>query len=201
MLGESKKIKKYCYNCWAAKQAENSNIFGQENDKGEPLTTCHGYWTIDYNLKKWFILDEVLENEEDLVTISIESELKITDVEWSDNLTDPDSEMYLDMQNELEGDMTDVFCDDENSTFAMVDNDTCSIEVTNFTEGSVIIQFFLTKMELNSTLQKKADSDFLAEMGEKMNKKGLKKFKVDKKSLKISKYLAISWWNCIVGSL
>merc|ERR1712064_265001 len=130
-------------------------------------------------------VDDVLENEEDLVTISIESELKITDVEWSDNLTDPDSEMYLDMQNELEGDMTDVFCDDEHGTFAMVDNDTCSIEVTNFTEGSVIIQFFLTKMELNSTLQKKADSDFLAEMGEKMNKKGLKKFKVDKKSLKI----------------
>ena len=133
-----------------------------------------------------------MENEEDLVEVSIESELKITDVEWSDNLTDPNSEMYLEMQNDLEGDMTDVFCDDENSTFAMVDNDTCSIEVTNFTEGSVIIQFFLTKMELNSTLQKKADSDFLAEMGEKMNKKGLKKFKVDKRSLKISKYIARS---------
>ena len=118
-----------------------------------------------------------MENEEDLVEVSIESELKITDVEWSDNLTDPDSEMYLEMQDDLEGDMTDVFCDDENSTFAMVANDTCSIEVTNFTEGSVIVHFSLTKMELNSTLQKKADSDILAEMGEKMNKKGLKKFK------------------------
>ena len=134
----------------------------------------------------------MLEIEEDLVEMVIESELKITDIEWNNNLTAPDSEMYLEMQNNLEEDMTDVFCDDKNSTFAMVANDTCSIEVTNFTEGSVIIQFFLTKMELNSTLQKKADSDFLAEMGEKMNKKGLKKFKVDKKSLKISNYLAIS---------
>ena len=133
----------------------------------------------------------MLEIEEDLVEMVIESELKITNIKWNNNLTAPDSEMYLEMQNDLEEDMTDVFCDDENSTFSMVANDTCSIEVTNFTEGSVIIQFFLTKMELNSTLQKKADSDFLAEMGEKMNKKGLKKFKVDKKSLKISNYLAI----------
>ena len=46
-------------------------------------------------------------------------------------------------------------------------------------------------MELNSTLQNKADSDILAEMGEKINKKGLKKFKVDKKSIKISKSLDI----------
>ena len=121
----------------------------------------------------------------------IESELKITDVEWNNNLTDPDSEMYLEMQNNLEEDMTEVFCDDENSTFAMVANDTCSIEVTNFTEGSVIVHFFLTKMELNSTMQNKADSDFLAEMGEKINKKGLKKFKVDKKSLKISKCIDV----------
>ena len=129
--------------------------------------------------------------DEDKVEVSIESELKITDVEWNDNLTDPDSEMALGLRIEAEEDLTDVFCDDENSTFAMVANDTCSIEVTNFTEGSVIIQFFLTKMELNSTLQKKADSDILAEMGEKINKKGLKKFKVDKKSFKISKSLDI----------
>ena len=94
-----------------------------------------------------------MEIEEDLVEVSIESELKITDVEWNDTYTDPDSEGALELQDALERDMTDLFCDDENSTFAMVDNDTCSIEVTNFTEGSVIIQFFLTKMELNSTLQ------------------------------------------------
>ena len=133
----------------------------------------------------------MLEIEEDLVEMVIESELKITDIEWNNNLTAPDSEMYLEMQNNLEEDMTDVFCDDKNSTFAMVANDTCSIEVTNFTEGSVIVHFSLTKMELNSTLQKKADSDILAEMGEKINKKGLKKFKVDKKSFKISKSLDI----------
>ena len=33
--------------------------------------------------------------EEDLVEVVIDSELKITDVEWNDNLTDPNSEMYL----------------------------------------------------------------------------------------------------------
>ena len=132
--------------------------------------------------------------EEDLVELVIDSELKITDVEWSDNLTDPDSEMYLEMQNDLEEEMTDVFCDEVevNSTFSLVDNSTCSIEVTAFTEGSVIVAFFLTKMDLNSTLQSKDDADILAEMEEKLNKKGMKKFKVDKKSLKISKHLALS---------
>jgi hypothetical protein len=130
--------------------------------------------------------------EEDLVELVIDSELKITDVEWSDNLTDPDSEMYLEMQNDLEEEMTAVFCDEENSTFAMVDNNTCSVEVTNFTEGSVNVMFSITKMDLNSTLQSKDDADILAEMEEKLNKKGMKKFKVDKKSLKISKHLALS---------
>ena len=53
-----------------------------------------------------------MENEDDLVELVIDSELKITDVEWSDNLTNPDSEMFLQMQNDLEEDMTEVFCDD-----------------------------------------------------------------------------------------
>ena len=53
-----------------------------------------------------------MEIEDDLVELVIDSELKITDVEWSDNLTNPDSEMFLQMQNDLEEDMTEVFCDD-----------------------------------------------------------------------------------------
>ena len=55
----------------------------------------------------------------------------------------------------------------------------------------MIVSFSMTKMELNSTLQTKEDADFLAEMGHQMSKKGMKRFKMDKKSLKISKKLSL----------
>ena len=42
-------------------------------------------------------------------------------------------------------------------------------------------------MDLFSTLQTKSDADILAEMEEKIKRVGLKKFKVDMESLKISK--------------
>ena len=115
----------------------------------------------------------------------IESELKITDIDWSDNLTNPDSEMFLEMQDDLEEEMTLLFCDEANSTFELVENDTCSVEVTNFTVGSVIVGFSLTKLELSSEVEEEADE--LDRMREKISKKGMKKYKVDKESLKISK--------------
>ena len=123
-------------------------------------------------------------SKEYLVEVVIDSELKITDVEWSNDLNDPESEMYIEMQNDFEEDMELILCDEVNST---LQNDTCSVQVTGFTEGSVNVLFSLIKIVLEILEIEKDDADILAEMAEKISTKGMKKFKVDEKSLKISK--------------
>ena len=109
-------------------------------------------------------------------------------------MSDPESEYFTEMQYELEDEMTEVFCTETNSTLETVDNDvmiltitneTCTVEVTGFTEGSVNVQFTVERLEMNSSLP--TDDELVADMQNKMTKKGFKKFAVDKKSIKISK--------------
>ena len=86
----------------------------------------------------------------------IDSELKITDVEWSNDLNDPESEMYIEMQNDFEKEMELILCDEVNST---IQNDTCSVQVTGFTEGSVNVLFSLIKIVLEILEFEKDDAD------------------------------------------
>ena len=131
--------------------------------------------------------EELYENidEEDLVEVVIESELKLTDAQWNDSLSDPESEYFTEMQYELEDEMNEVFCTETNSTMEAVDNETCTVEVTGFTEGSVNVQFTVERLEMNSSLP--TEDELVADMQNKITKKGFKKFTVDKKSVKISK--------------
>ena len=118
----------------------------------------------------------------------VESELKITDVQWNDNLTDPGSEMYQEMQDDLEEEMNVAFCN-EDTTLDTADNDaTCSVAVTNFTEGSVNVIFEMSRLASNDSLP--SEEELLVEMQDRITKKPMKKFAVDKKPLKISKYSA-----------
>ena len=131
--------------------------------------------------------EELYENidEEDLVEVVIESELKLTDAQWNDSLSDPESEYFTEMQYDLEDDMNEVFCTETNSTMETLDNETCTVEVTGFTEGSVNVQFTVERLEMNSSMP--TEDELVADMQNKMTKKGFKKFAVDKKSIKISK--------------
>ena len=142
------------------------------------------------NKKKYFAAIEAIEaieeiEEEDLVEMVVESELKITDVQWNDNLTDPESEMYQEMQDDLEEEMNVAFCN-EDTTLDTADNDaTCSVAVTGFTEGSVNVEFEMSRLASNDSLP--SEDELLEELQERITKKPMKKFAVDKKSLKISK--------------
>jgi hypothetical protein len=118
----------------------------------------------------------------------VESELKITDVTWNDNLTNPESEMYQEMQDDLEEEMNVAFCN-EDTTLDTADNDaTCSVAVTGFTEGSVNVEFEMSRLTSNDSLP--SEEELLGELQDRITKKPMKKFAVDKKSLKISKYLS-----------
>ena len=115
----------------------------------------------------------------------VESELKITDVQWNDNLTNPESEMYLEMQDDLEEEMNIAFCN-ENTTLDTADNDaTCSVAVTGFSEGSVNVEFEISRLASNDSLP--SEDELLEELQDRITKKPMKKFAVDKKSMKISK--------------
>ena len=154
------------------------------------------YWNVNivlttksYNdiLSEEFGTEDSYENidEEDLVEVAIESELKLTDAQWNDSLSDSESDYFTEMQYGLEDEMTEIFCTEINSTLESVDNETCTVEVTGFTEGSVNVQFTVERLEMNSSLP--TDDELVADMQNKMAKKGFKKFAVDKKSIKISK--------------
>ena len=63
-----------------------------------------------------------------MIEVQIDSQLRITDLAWNESLSDPNSQMFIEFKDQLEFDLTVTFCKESH----------CHIEVTGFSEGSVI---------------------------------------------------------------
>ena len=108
--------------------------------------------------------------------MAIDSELKITNLAWNENLSNPNSQMFIELKEHLENDLTVTFCKDTH----------CHVEVTGFTEGSVIVHFRISQMVQSDTLSSLAG--ILADMQNAIaENEGVGNFAVSANSVIISK--------------
>ena len=89
--------------------------------------------------------------EAETVEIKVESQLKITSSPWNESLSDPSSDMFVEMKEDLEEKMDRAFCNKTDTTVSHV-NDSCHTEVTGFSEGSINVFFFIIRIELKQFL-------------------------------------------------
>ena len=133
------------------------------------------------------------------------SELEITNVVWTDNLSNPNSQTFIDMKAQLELVMDAAFCNDLTSIIILNNNETikrCYTEVSSFTEGGsnnvhsrsmsglsmsngVNVQFELHIIEPADSLP--LQDEMMADMLGAINSTGMGNFSVDANSLVISK--------------
>ena len=110
----------------------------------------------------------------------IKSELKLHDT-WNDSLSDPNSQSYAQLKEQLEAAMNITFCTNQISIY------TCHVKITGFTEGSINVLFEIIKTEPAGGLPTVAE--ILASMNEAIASGGIAGFAVDESSVKISKIL------------
>ena len=130
----------------------------------------------------------------------IASELEITNVVWTDSLSNPTNQEFIDMKAQLELGMDAAFCNDSSSVITLNNNETtkrCYTEVSSFTEGSAInemsrsmsngvnVQFEVHIIEPADSLP--LESEMMADMLGAINSTGMGNFSVDANSLVISK--------------
>ena len=130
----------------------------------------------------------------------IASELEITNVVWTDSLSNPNNQEFIDMKAQLELGMDAAFCNDSSSVIILNNNETtkrCYTEVSSFTEGSSInemsrsmsngvnVQFEVHIIEQADSLP--LESEMMADMLGAINSTGMGNFSVDANSLVISK--------------
>ena len=116
------------------------------------------------------------------MAVKFESELKITNIPWNDSLSNPYSEMFKERKEDLEAEMDKTFCKAKNV------NHSCHTEVTEFTEGSINVIFFIIRIESEQLMPTTAD--MLASMKEEIVQSGglIGDYAVNETSVKISKF-------------
>ena len=55
-----------------------------------------------------------------MIEVIVESEFKITNKVWNDNLTNPNSTEFIDMKETLEEDMEEAFCNNTDNCYVVV---------------------------------------------------------------------------------
>ena len=121
----------------------------------------------------------------------MESELKITSSPWNESLSDPSSDMFLDMKEDLEEKMDKAFCNNTDTTVSH-GNDSCHTEVTGFSEGSINVFFFIIRIELKQFLPSVAEilADIQLAIVVNSGIDGtIGEFEIDEESVKISKLI------------
>ena len=129
----------------------------------------------------------------------IASELEISNVVWSDSLSNPNNQEFIDMKAQLELGMNSAFCNDSSSIIILNNNQTtkrCYSKVSSFTEGSSInellrsmsngvnVQFEIHRIEPADSLP--LVSEIMNDMLGAINSAGMGNFSVDANSLVIS---------------
>ena len=124
---------------------------------------------------------------DEIVAVKFEAELKITNVPWNDGLSNPDSEMFQERKKDFEAEMDKTFCKESNQTAKNMNN-SCHTKVTEFTEGSINVIFFIIRIESAQLLPTIADT--LASMQEEIVQSGglIGDYAVNETSVKISKF-------------
>ena len=129
--------------------------------------------------------------EAEIVEIKVESELKITSSPWNESLSDPSSDMFLEMKEDLEEKMDKAFCNNTDTTVSH-GNDSCHTEVTGFSEGSINVFFFIIRIELKQFLPSVAEilADIQLAIVVNSGIDGtIGEFEIDEESVKISKLI------------
>ena len=134
--------------------------------------------------------------EAEVVEIKVESELKITSSPWNESLSDPSSDMFVEMKEDLEEKMDKAFCNNTDTTVSH-GNDSCHTEVTGFSEGSINVFFFIIRIELKQFLPSVAEilADIQLAIVVNSGIDGtIGEFEIDEESVKISRlnYFAIA---------
>jgi hypothetical protein len=125
------------------------------------------------------------------VEIKVESELKITSSPWNESLSDPSSDMFVEMKEDLEEKMDKAFCNNTDTTVSH-GNDSCHTEVTGFSEGSINVFFFIIRIELKQFLPSVAEilADIQLAIVVNSGIDGtIGEFEIDEESVKISKLI------------
>ena len=121
----------------------------------------------------------------------MESELKITSSPWNESLSDPSSDMFVEMKEDLEEKMDKAFCNNTDTTVSH-GNDSCHTEVTGFSEGSINVFFFIIRIELKQFLPSVAEilADIQLAIVVNSGIDGtIGEFEIDEESVKISKLI------------
>ena len=125
--------------------------------------------------------------KDEIVAVKFEAELKITNIPWNDSLSNPDSEMFKERKKDFEAEMDKTFCKESNQT-AQNMNNSCNCEVTEFTEGSINVIFFIIRIESKQLMPTVAD--ILSSMKEEIVQSGgfIGDYAVNETSVKISEF-------------
>ena len=129
--------------------------------------------------------------EAEVVEIKVESELKITSSPWNESLSDPSSDMFVKMKEDVEEKMDKAFCNNTDTTVSH-GNDSCHTEVTGFSEGSINVFFFIIRIELKQFLPSVAEilADIKLAIVVNSGIDGtIGEFEIDEESVKISKLI------------
>ena len=132
-------------------------------------------------------LSYFIKEKDEIVAVKFEAELKITNIPWNDSLSNSDSEMFKERKEDLEAELDKTFCKESNQT-AKNTNNSCHTEVTEFTEGSINVIFFIIRIESEQLMPTIAD--MLASMKEEIVQSGglIGDYAVNETSVKISKF-------------
>ena len=118
--------------------------------------------------------------------VIVESEFKITNVPWNNNLSDPNSQTFMDMKTQLEMELKDAFCN--KSMVTGKESESCSIKVLGFTEGSINVLFQINDVVEISVNSLPNDAQILSNMQQKISE-GVGNYVISENSTSISKWI------------
>ena len=125
------------------------------------------------------LIECYLFKDDQMVERIIESQLKITNVSWSEDLSNETSLIYMEMKDQLEVDLAYAFC------LEMDNSSNCHVEVTGFSHGSVIVHFRVVLKEPSNGMS--SEEEILEDMHSSIASKGnIGSYAVNESSFMIS---------------
>ena len=118
--------------------------------------------------------------------IFVTSELKMTNVNWNDNLSDPNSQRYIEMKQNVETELDKAFCNV--SVISNGISESCTTLIYDFTQGSVNVLFYVFEtVEISLVALQSLQSQILTNMKQSINSRGLGYYAVNESSVLIGK--------------
>ena len=112
--------------------------------------------------------------------------MKITNVLWNNNLSTPSSQLFISMKAQLEREFNKTFCETSIITNVTGVSESCYVEVSSFTRGSVNVFFQINEVTKLPDDFKPTDSETLKCMHQAITSIGIGKFETNESSVMIS---------------